>query len=1345
LQKIIAVTGTHADIILLSDIRLNFLVQQAAVNDIKKKLEFSGYDFWFNSPFASRGVGVAVKKTHGLVPKTKHTDRTGNIIALELIRKNDAEEKIVLSVVSIYGPNDNNAEFYSDLDTILNNLNRNTILVGGDWNSTWDPSPPETNIDCINMRSIPSLNRTNRVLRIAEKYNLLEPYRYFFPNRKDFTYIPNAAENVNRSRLDYFLVSKNLSKNLSDTGIITEKLSKLFDHKTAFLDLGSKFKKVDRNRISDSILKNNIVELVVSITVKECYLNNADHNAVPRYTINTLKSEIGRILTRLAFATDLEFSATKNNNLNDETKEHISNLIMGAEEIAETLPDLVFFENLPLSVTPDFFFEGLVLSVKNEILSKQAAIYKIKNFRKKILRDRIWNLKKNYSQNHEEISRQENILNNLVENELRDELTKYKVFERLNQEKITPYFMSLVKIDSTGTGNIDMICDDTGAAFESDTDRENYITDFYQQLYKKTETEPVTAAVISRFLGEVADHPEVANSKLNDAEKTTLDSDLTMAEFDKAVEQLKLNSSPGLDGISNKFIKTYWKFFRVPLFNYATHCLSEGRLTESFRIAKIRMIPKKTDPKKIGNWRPISLLNCFYKIISRVLTNRIVTVSDKITKIGQKGYSKSKWCQEVAITIFDCIADCKSRLKNGCIVSLDIKKAFDSISHDFVKEAMRFFNFGEKFINWVMTICTNRKACIITGIGKTGPTFSLERGNAQGDVISPFLFNICYQILLLKIELSLQIESINLPQVHIEDRDLKGATNRVSHRSKKVFAFADDCNILSAYNPETITEIVNVLTEFGQISGLECNVQKSHILPIGHLPVTTAEIRSLGFEIVDEMTVLGFKVSNNAEFISANTNKIVDKLRVQNRIWSRYNLSLPGRINIAKTMFYSQLNYMGCILPVSAENICAIEDIIHEFVNGNLRTAKERTFKPVNLGGLGLFNVQNFLDAQTCSWIRRAKTIDQDWKARLISTGNGNIYNISCENIEGNRFPILHNIARAYDNFKAKFTTCGNNYKMSYLLNNLSLTVGVRTKSCLTGTDISVEAGQNLNLKKNLLNLKISDLLINGQKINKPTFTRNIGAEISQNFWSKLDKIRNAAVLRYGSDDYLPVKPIENFFTEWKKGSKKVRNILNGTGNDSIPHNMIKFGDNTETVIGSELAKYLNSFWNRGYFSNNFRVFIFKLHNNTLPYNTILSHFVRDVGRNCTFCDISANPDEEDENVLHLFYSCAISERIRESFYNWITNGTINIVSRREFFGSFRENNNNLNEFLNITTKLFKKFLWDSRVKKCLPALDQLKIFITDEILAMTKVSKKFKKIATGTGMDLEEIFNIRF
>jgi Reverse transcriptase (RNA-dependent DNA polymerase)/zinc-binding in reverse transcriptase len=646
-----------------------------------------------------------------------------------------------------------------------------------------------------------------------------------------------------------------------------------------------------------------------------------------------------------------------------------------------------------------------------------------------------------------------------------------------------------------------------------------------------------------------------------------------------------------------------------------------------------------------------------------------------------------------------------------------------------------------------MTICTNRKACIILENGSFGENFNLERGNAQGDVISPFLFNICYQILLLKIEFNLQIEKIDLPAVTIEEEGqvLIGAVSSVSYRSKKVFAFADDCNILTSLNPESIIEITRVLNNFGAISGLECNVQKSHILPIGHEPAVPGAIRNLGFEIVDEMTVLGFKISNKDDLIEENCRTIIDRINSQKRVWVRYNLSLPGRINICKSMFYSQINYIGSVLPVPDEIIRQIENSIHEFVSGNLRISKQRTFLSVDRGGLGLFNIKNFIDAQICSWIRRASPVDQDWKVRLLGTGTGNLYRINESEILGNQFPITKNILRAFDCFRTKFGTIDNNYKFSYIVNNRSLTVGIRSREILTVNDILIEVNGDPERTRRLLNIRISDLVINGQKLNKANFTRTIGFDISVEFWRKLDKIRSAAILRYGSDDYLPVKTMERFFSEWKRGSKKIRNVLNKPATDFIPHNMVKYAENTEIIINFELSRYLNSIWNRGYFSNNFRVFLFKMHNNTLPYNTMLSHFVRDVGRNCSFCDILENPEEEDETILHLFFTCTVSERIRTEFYNWITNGTVNHVTRREFFGTFRSANNLLNEFLNIVTDLLKKFLWDSRTKKTLPSFVGLQNFIKDEILTMTRVSKKFKTIAMSSGLDLQNTLNIQF
>ena len=213
-----------------------------------------------------------------------------------------------------------------------------------------------------------------------------------------------------------------------------------------------------------------------------------------------------------------------------------------------------------------------------------------------------------------------------------------------------------------------------------------------------------------------------------------------------------MNSAPGINGISNKFIKKYWELFRYPLFNCANHMFEIGTMPDSFKTAKIKLIPKKGDCGKLKNWRPISLLDNFYKIISRLVTTRIRKVIDKLTPIGQKAYSKKRQCQEVVVNILDEIAKCKKLNKKAALVSLDIKKAFDSLSHKFVVDVLRFFNFGEQITNWIKTICFGRRACISLTSDTLSEIFELGLGNAQGDNISPYIFILCYQILLFRIE-----------------------------------------------------------------------------------------------------------------------------------------------------------------------------------------------------------------------------------------------------------------------------------------------------------------------------------------------------------------------------------------------------------------------------------------------------------------------------------------------------------------------------------------------------------------------------------------------------------------
>ncbi len=153
--------------------------------------------------------------------------------------------------------------------------------------------------------------------------------------------------------------------------------------------------------------------------------------------------------------------------------------------------------------------------------------------------------------------------------------------------------------------------------------------------------------------------------------------------------------------------------------------------------------------------------------------------------------------------------------------------------------------------------------------------------------------------------------------------------------TRKVSAFADDASVIVKYTYENLLYIKTILEEFGNLSGLVCNVEKTVILPIGNNVNVDDRIVTLGFQLADKLTILGLEL-NNKGFTEKNFDNIVQKIRSQVGAWRPYNLSLPGRINIAKTMLYSQINYLGCFLPMPVETIRIIDGLITDYVKGNL-------------------------------------------------------------------------------------------------------------------------------------------------------------------------------------------------------------------------------------------------------------------------------------------------------------------------------------------------------------------------------------------------------------------------
>jgi hypothetical protein len=353
-------------------------------------------------------------------------------------------------------------------------------------------------------------------------------------------------------------------------------------------------------------------------------------------------------------------------------------------------------------------------------------------------------------------------------------------------------------------------------------------------------------------------------------------------------------------------------------------CLEKGEVTDTFRTASIKLIPKKGDSTKLKNWRPISLLNCVYKIVSKCINERLKKVSNRILSRAQKGFTTGKYIQECLINVIETIDKCERQKIRALIVSLDQEKAFDSIRHDFMLEVFKFFEFPVYFMNLMEVFTLNRTARIIFKDGKLSQQIPLETGNAQGNAPSPLQFNFCEQIFIFKIELSNMLSSIHdvgngLPNVFVKNPFKNFDENARSfyeyeqcRETDKLEGFADDANILTIASEENLNFIKGTLQEFALISGLKCNVEKSALMPIGfddydNLPDFLVQG---GFPVVDKIKMLGITVTRSFEEITGNFDNTIQKLLSVRNFWGRFRLSLPGRLNICKSFMLSQIGYL---------------------------------------------------------------------------------------------------------------------------------------------------------------------------------------------------------------------------------------------------------------------------------------------------------------------------------------------------------------------------------------------------------------------------------------------------
>ena len=153
------------------------------------------------------GTSILIKNKLNYTIINKEGNLGGNFILLKIKIDNT-----ILIIESVYGLNINeNIGVYNELNNKLAGLACETFVLGGDWNYTVNFRGIDSNIDVLNMVSIPSKLRSEKVNKICEKFKHVDPFRTLFPNKKEFTYIPAPHANTNRSHLNFFLSLKQYS------------------------------------------------------------------------------------------------------------------------------------------------------------------------------------------------------------------------------------------------------------------------------------------------------------------------------------------------------------------------------------------------------------------------------------------------------------------------------------------------------------------------------------------------------------------------------------------------------------------------------------------------------------------------------------------------------------------------------------------------------------------------------------------------------------------------------------------------------------------------------------------------------------------------------------------------------------------------------------------------------------------------------------------------------------------------------------------------------------------------------------------------------------------------------
>lgn len=835
-------------------------------------------------------------------------------------------------------------------------------------------------------------------------------------------------------------------------------------------------------------------------------------------------------------------------------------------------------------------------------------------------------------------------------------------------ERNTNYFFSLEKRNQKRNNICSLKINNN--VTNDQTEISQHVYAFYKELYT-SKFKPHNCEVFIKSISKDI-------KAISEDYKHCCDAELQLSEMNDTISSMKKGKSPGTDGLSVEFYLHFWEIIKIPLFEMYKECLKREELSTTMKQGLITLLPKSNKDKLlVENWRPISLLNVDYKLLSLLLAKRFKTGLNDIINEIQTGFMKGRHISNNIRLVLDLLEYPEYIEPGAILVFLDFYKAFDTIEHQFLFQALQCYGFGNKFISMIKTLYNDVNSNVLL-FPFTTQRFPVQRSVRQGCPLSAFLFLIVTELLATSLLKSKEFDGIC-----------------VFNREIRVTQLADD-TVLFLKNKYQIKHAFELINKFSEASGLCLNISKCEILPIHNIPDKIIN----DIPVKNSVKYLGIQIDGNeSSRQELNFMPKIKKNKMIFNMWLQRDLSIIGRVLLTKAEGVSRLVYPALSLPVHESTCKEINQMFTHFIWKNKQhyLKKEIICNKISRGGLEMLDFNLMNNSFKVKWIKKyLENPESIWFCiphNIFKQIGGLKFVLSC-NFNVTKLPLKLSLFHQQVLMAWKLCYIHNfSPHKTIIWNNENITVNNKSIYFQNWIDKGIIFLEQFFINGNSLSYEI---LIKRHRFNVTHESFNefcVLAKAIPSGYRQLMKSPNNSGKERTLDLYIGNTLIQ---------SSKCNNIIIRES-----FNMNKTTPKGKFVWNSVLS---NINWENAWMlpykfclNNKIKELQFKILHNIYPSNYKISKYVL-IDSKCDMCS------KDKETLIHLFYCCEFSLKMWmdfELFLFTVTKKHITIDCKTVIIGSEYQENV-INKFINIMILLGKFHIHKSKVQNSKPSFKVL-------------------------------------